>query len=116
MGYEVYWYNNRWQGYGVPAYCDYEGCYNKIDRGLGWAYSQEDEEPPYIFCCETHDMINLEDFKFEEGKEHPEWLEWILTHDSWEEWRKQNLFTIEKYKKMLDEYNQNKLKQEKEDD
>lgn len=41
MGYQVFDQNIQGQfrlsGYGVPAYCDYPGCSEKIDRGMGYA-------------------------------------------------------------------------------
>lgn len=41
MGYEVFDQNIqgkfRLAGYGVPAYCNYPGCSNEIDRGMSYA-------------------------------------------------------------------------------
>ena len=59
MGYSVYFSdkNNRWQGYGVPAYCDYPDCKNVIDRGMGYV------------CCENQNhMASCEHFFCEEHK------------------------------------------------
>jgi hypothetical protein len=34
VGYDENW--KRWIGYGVTAFCDFPGCYAKIDRGLAF--------------------------------------------------------------------------------
>ncbi len=101
MGYGVYWTNGRWQGYGIPAYCDYPGCKEEIDRGMGYAHDKE-EMPSSVFCCKKHQEEKLNSFEVEE-KEHPEWLNHILTDESWEKWRNEAPEMIEKYKKMLKE-------------
>ena len=101
MGYSVYWANGRWQGYGVIAYCDYPKCKEIINRGMGCQHDSDQMEPPSIFCCKTHKYYGLpEDYEPEE-KEHPEWIEHILDHLSWEEWRNENPEIVERYKKYL---------------
>ena len=101
MGYQVYWSNGRWQGYGVPAYCDYPGCKEEIDRGMGYSHTQDKEEPASVFCCDNHTHENINSFEVER-KEHPDWLNHILTDDSWELWRSKNPESVKEYKIFLD--------------
>jgi hypothetical protein len=103
MGYSVYWANGRWQGYGVPAYCDYPGCKEKIDRGMGWQHKEEKEfSDPYTFCCSKHCHEPLESFYVDTEIEHPEWLKHILTDDSWKQWRDEKPEIVERYRKILE--------------
>lgn len=103
MGYQVYWANDRFQGYGVPAYCDYHGCKEEIDRGLGYvAGDKESSSDPQFFFCHNHEYTDIENFEPEE-KERPGWIEHILDHLSWEEWRIENPDIVERYKGMIDE-------------
>jgi len=114
MGYAVYWANGRWQGYGVPAYCDYPGCKEEIIRGIGHSidyveigsgmgYAHDEEENyPNVFCCSEHQDQELNSF-MPEKKEHPKWLNHILTDDSWKQWREKEPEMVLKYKKMLKE-------------
>lgn len=99
MGYQVYWANGRWQGYGVPAYCDYPGCEEIIDRGMGYLHSEDEDIA--VFCCDNHKYVSLGSFETE-GKEHPEWLNNVLNDDSWKQWREENPETVIKYKCMLE--------------
>lgn len=101
MGYGLYWEYGRWQGYGVPAYCDYPGCHEEVDRGLGYRHEEDQEMPPQVFCCAKHSNTPLDSFEVE-SKEHPEWLRWVLTHDSWEQWRQENPETVREYREMLE--------------
>ena len=103
MGYQVYWANGRWQGYGVPAYCDYPGCKEEIDRGIGYKHQDDDESPPLVFCCTKHKYQDLPDYFEPEEKENPEWINHLLTDDSWEEWRIENPEIVEKYKSLCKE-------------
>lgn len=102
MGYSVYWNNGRWQGYGVPAYCDYPGCKEKIDRGMGYTHN-DDKEDNNIFCCQKHQDISIDSFEVDTDREHPEWLNHILTDHSWKQWREDEPEIVEKYKLMLKE-------------
>jgi len=102
MGYQIYWANGRWQGYGVPAYCDYENCKEEIDRGLAYRHENEnDDETPRIFVCNKHKLASLNKIKIDFEKEHPEWLSHILTHGSWKQWRSENPEIVKKYKLLL---------------
>ena len=100
MGYGVYWHNGRWQGYEIPAYCDFPGCKEEIDRGMGYSHTQDKEEPASVFCCDKHTHESIDSFEAEE-KEHPEWLDHILTDKSWKQWREENPEIVIKYKSSL---------------
>jgi hypothetical protein len=97
MGYQIYWMNGRWQGYGVPAYCDIKNCNEKIDRGMSYNHPQDID----IFCCEKHQDKNINMLEIE-YKEHPLWLTHILNDDSWKKWRTSNPEIVEEYKNLLD--------------
>lgn len=100
MGYSVYWHNGRWQGYGVPAYCDYPGCNKEIDRGMGYSH-KKGMNPDDPFLCSTHKYKDLpDDFEIDYNKEHPEWINHLLKDDSWNLWRIENPEIVEKYKGM----------------
>lgn len=104
MGYGVYWSNGRWQGYQIPAYCDYKDCKEEIDRGMAYQHEEEKEfSDPNTFVCNKHQEIPLEEIEIDCKKEHPEWLEWILTHESWDKWRKENPDIVSEYKKILED-------------
>lgn len=109
MGWSI-GFDSKWSrdiGYGVPAYCDHPGCKEEIDRGLAYVCGSE----PYggehgcglYFCHDHHGMA--EDDKenvslceqcmvdadpFTPKPEHPQWIEWKLTDESWEKWRLEN--------------------------
>ncbi len=100
MGYSVYWSNGRFQGYGVPAYCDYPGCTAKINRGLAYAVD-EDESTPRFFSCEHHKNEMLFDFEINDKKENLDWIKHILTDESWSQWRKENAYIVRKYTELL---------------
>lgn len=139
MGYSVYFSakNNRWQGYGVPAYCDHPNCQNVIDRGVGYICCDNPNHTASCggFFCELHRyQLVYEDQLHEmseeeinrlgidsreeqategdgiiccthapiETKEHHEWLNHVLTDESWAEWRKEEPEVVREYKEMLD--------------
>lgn len=103
MGYSVYWANDRWQGYDIPAYCDVKGCENKIDRGMGYQHEEDNEgSTPNVFCCNDHIDEPLVNLELDEGlREHPDWLKHILNHDSWEQWRNENTEYVKDYQNLL---------------
>lgn len=140
MGYSVYFSdkNNRWQGYGVPAYCDHPDCNNVIDRGIGYVCCDNQNHSASCggFYCELHryQMVyedEIQDMSDEElnglgidsreersqeddgiiccthkpieSKEHPDWLNHVLTDDSWDEWRNKNPEMTRKYQELLSE-------------
>lgn len=100
IGFDTKW--NRDIGYGVPAFCDYPGCTDEIDRGLSYVCGGE----PYggdrgcgLYFCGNHIKVHerLPQLcahcsprrlaPFTPSKEHPKWAQWKLTHSSWEQWR-----------------------------
>jgi hypothetical protein len=106
IGYDSTW--NRDIGYGVPAYCDFPGCMKEIDRGISYVCGGE----PYggefgcglYFCPDHLDMsgdrrdnkqlcmrcyVN-HGKKYDPTPDHPEWIEWKLTDDSWARWRREH--------------------------
>jgi len=100
-------YDSKWQrdiGYGVPAWCDHPGCKEKIDRGLAFVCGGE----PYggdrgcgLYFCSNHlyyrgrlkqlcsRCVNSRP-PFSAKPEHPEWMNWKLTDESWQQWRNEN--------------------------
>jgi hypothetical protein len=103
MGYEIYENGDgRDCGYGVPAICDHPECKKEINRGSDYKCDKCG-----LFFCEEHlfyaDQSDLsrEEFSCEscfEGEPpftpKPDKLEWIehkLTHESWREWREENV-------------------------
>lgn len=64
MGYSVYFSdkNNRWQGYGVPAFCDHPGCKNEIDRGMAYVCCGNQEHTNScggFYCAEHAELCTL---------------------------------------------------------
>lgn len=104
IAYDSYW--RRDIGYGVPAICDYPGCGESIDRGLGHvcggepyggeegcglffcghhlAYSPNTDHHAYIPICERC-YENADPFN--PTPDTDEWVQHKLTDPSWAEWR-----------------------------
>lgn len=92
-------YDNTWKrdiGYGVPAYCDYPGCGAEIDRGLSYVCC---DQKPYggddgcgLFFCAAHlgHKCNKAHINFQPTMDHPDWIKWKLTDESWQQWRDMN--------------------------
>lgn len=106
MGYGVYEYGGRWCGYGVPAICDHEGCGAEIDRGMAYLCGEEPgggENGCGLFFCSDHLFISMGDDvpqmcerccdderPFQPTADSDEWVEHMLTDESWEQWRDEN--------------------------
>ncbi len=111
MGYAVYQIGKRFGGYGVPAICEHPGCNKEIDRGMSYACGGEpfSELGCDRYFCEDH--LEWHDFNtgcgsregafvckrcakrkspFPYKPEHPDWVNHLLTDDSWEKWRNEN--------------------------
>lgn len=112
MGWSI-GFDERWKrdiGYGVPAWCDYPGCYEEIDRGLSYVCGGD----PYggergcglYFCWEHHPYFREEEDArqlcercfagkkpFRPSLDIEEWIHHKLTDESWAEWRKENGIT-----------------------
>ena len=125
----------RWAGYGVPAECDRPDCATKIDRGLAYRCEDHghwrpllgvvhsgqtgipipkievewvwvEEEGCGLFFCPTH-LPNLAlHYGILPKGESPEWLHYILTHESWAQWRKENPDKVKEYRYILSEEGQ----------
>lgn len=108
VGHDHNW--KRWIGYGVPAYCDSPNCHAEIDRGLAYVCGAQQ---PYggengcgLYFCGKHLFFH----QFRGGDfgefckrciahkppyqklspEHPDWVNHLLTDESWERWRNEN--------------------------
>lgn len=99
IGYDSDW--GRDVGYGVPAHCDHPGCTAKIDRGLSHVCGGEpgggENGCGLHFCDEHlvfHPQVCLQCYHgkppFTPKPDHPEWVQWKLTDDSWRRWRDEN--------------------------
>jgi hypothetical protein len=101
IGFDGSW--NRDIGYGVPATCDHPGCGALINRGLSYVCANEE---PYggehgcgLYFCSAHlfgahkhdgyccERCNDEKEPFDATPDHPDWINWKLTHSSWQQWR-----------------------------
>jgi hypothetical protein len=106
--------HGRWIGYGVPATCDHPGCGKDIDRGLAYAcgggvmehvpncglffctphlgYFKEDDGDGGAFVCER---CANGDESFDPTPDTPEWINHLLTDESWQQWRDENSQQVE---------------------
>lgn len=109
MGFAVGWdhEHGRFRGYGVPAFCDAKDCDVEIDRGLGWICEghacgcyDEDDLSVTTFVCEWH---TCEDVDWSAVREHPDWLNHVLTSSSWQRWRAEQPALVEQYRRILSE-------------
>lgn len=108
MGWSI-GYDSNWKrdiGYGVPAYCDHPDCNEEIDRGLSYVCGNEEayggEHGCGLFFCGKHRSYHEKrgfvceccadhrKRKFEPKPDHPEWVKWKLTDESWQQWRDEN--------------------------
>jgi len=106
IGYDSTW--ERWIGYGVPSVCDHQDCNEKIDRGLAHVCGGEPYGGEYgcgLYFCAKHlyisdvgnDEVKQLCKRCKDGKESfkptpdtQEWINHILTHESWKAWRDEN--------------------------
>ena len=107
MGYAVYEDRaardlgvERWAGYGVPAICDPPDCDAAIDRGLSYRCGEESDRGCGLSFCLAHLWIGVgdrdpqmcerccdEEPPFEPKPDTSEWKAWMLSDDSWQQWR-----------------------------
>jgi len=131
MGYQVYSIgHHRFGGYGVPAICEHPDCNEKIDRGIPYACGGEpfsERGCDRYFCskhreyeafdengekcsheedcdCEAVELCERcargeEPFPYK--PEDPEWVEHLLTDESWQEWRDENPEEVKELQKLI---------------
>ncbi len=127
MGYAVYEIgNNRWGGYGVPAFCDHPDCNEEIDHGMAYACGGEpfSERGCAGYFCSKHrtiagfngwnEICKHSSLKckcewtevcercakgeppFDFKAEHPDWAKHVLKDKSWAKWRKENKSEVQR--------------------
>lgn len=125
MGYSIgdEWTSKGWRarGYGVPAWCDFPGCKEEIDRGLGYKCEERfhceevvdddgevideievEDEGCGLYFCTKHEGCGEAHLNIDVlPPEHPVWINHILGDPSWEKWRNENPLYVEQYKKEL---------------
>lgn len=99
----------RWAGYAVPGVCDYPSCDAEIDRGLayrceGWYRYEVDEateeeieteeEGCWLSFCGAHIVHPVHTGSFPKP-DTQEWVEHMLTDESWARWRAENSGRVE---------------------
>lgn len=112
MGYAVGFRDDRWIGYGVPAECDRPECTVEIDRGMGYVcgdvWGAEDTEGCGLFFCARHgggsicERCEAGAAPFAPKPDSDEWVDHMLTDESWEEWRGENPAQVEALRSRLD--------------
>lgn len=119
MGYAVYEDRHaldygviRWAGYGVPAICDNPSCDIEINRGFSYLCGESpmDDNPGEhrggdcmgcgLYFCPGHRYGDHQNF--EPKGDTNDWVEWILTDDSWEQWRSEHPKRVEEMKGHID--------------
>jgi hypothetical protein len=121
MGWSVGWSSKqqRFIGYGVPCICEHPDCNEVIDRGLAHCCGDMHDEEEHgcgRYLCSKHlgmtlhtdDHVNRCCTACQEGREpyamkgeHPEWLLWVLTDESWQKWREENPGLVSSYNREL---------------
>lgn len=120
MGWSI-GYDDNWKrdvGYGVPAHCDHPECSAEIDRGLSHVCGGQ----PYgggsgcgLYFCSEHLFVYTGpkhvpqlcarcvdgDESFDPTPDHPDWMRWKLTDESWQQWRDENPDEVERLKAAL---------------
>lgn len=114
MSNSVYWdrEQERWAGYAVPAQCDEPDCRTRIDRGLGYkceevvTFDDDDDEVISegcgLFFCEDHLYSPTCHPGVTPKGESRDWLEHILTDESWSDWRDFNPGEVARYRIQLE--------------
>lgn len=94
-------------GYGVPAKCDHPDCGEDIDRGIAHACGggvMEDLPNCGLFFCGTHlnyaedgdeqgwacERCAADEPPFDPSPDTAEWVEHVLTDESWAQFRADN--------------------------
>ena len=116
MGWSI-GYDSKWKrdiGYGVFATCDHPDCDKRIDRGLSYVCGGEargGERGCGLYFCGDHMYWGVadddpqmcqrccdEEPAFDPKPDHPVWIEWKLTDESWQQWRDENPKEVKKLK------------------
>ena len=111
IGFDTNW--NRDIGYSVPAFCDHPKCSEEIDRGLGYVCGGEPYGEPHgcgLYFCSKHQRgygpqlcsrcVNRKP-PYKPKPDHPRWIKWKLTDESWAEWRKDNPREVKRLVRLL---------------
>src|SRR6185503_6645031 len=99
IGFDSRW--NRDIGYGVPATCDHPKCNEEIDRGLSYVCGGDPKGGDRgcgLYFCPLHlihsirlpqlcERCKRRRLPFKAKPDHPTWINWKLTDESWQEWR-----------------------------
>jgi hypothetical protein len=115
MGWSI-GYDENWKrdiGYGVPAICDHPDCDEEIDRGLRHVCGSEPyggDEGCGLFFCGVHlgcvgrlcERCTAGKKPFLAKPDHPDWIEWKITDESWKEWREENPLEVFRMQERLD--------------
>lgn len=99
IGFDENW--GRDVGYGVPAFCDHPECSAEIDRGLSYVCGREPFGGTHgcgLYFCHEHqrgvhqwcERCAKNEKPFDKKPDHPRWVQWQLTDDSWAQWRADN--------------------------
>lgn len=124
MGYAVYKNGDRYAGYGVPAVCEHPDCDKEIDRGMSHACGGEpfSEYGCDRYFCGEHlkhhgfntgcgykengyfcDRCSKMKTPFPKKPETKEWMNHLLTDESWEKWRENNPEEVKEFQDNLKE-------------
>jgi hypothetical protein len=110
IGYDENWCRDV--GYGVPAVCDHPECNESIDRGLSYVCGGDPfggDKGCGLYFCGKH-RSGVDDLcgrcarhigPFDAKPDVIEWVRWKLTHESWAQWRRENVEQVEKLKQRL---------------
>lgn len=103
IGYDHIWCRDI--GYGVPAYCDFPGCNEEIDRGLSYKCGNDQcDFECNLFLCSNHQYVSYccDDCTVSaKTKEHPDWIRHKLNDPSWKQWRDENPDEVVRLHNML---------------
>jgi hypothetical protein len=116
IGYDSDW--DRDIGYGVIAYCDHPDCDKVIDRGLSHVCGGDPYGQPRgcgLYFCSKHLPLHTRlpqlcercspprRKPFKPKPDHPDWIHWKLTDESWQRWRDENPDKVKQLKIMLED-------------
>ena len=102
--------SGRFIGYGVPAKCDHPDCDADIDRGFAYSCGDYDQvDNCGLHFCGQHLDHEIDDTQvcercgsededapwFEPKPDTAEWINHILSDESWEKWRAENPELVE---------------------